>query len=314
MAIEFRCTDCGKLLRTGDDTAGRQAKCPECGTVMTIPAAAPSDSMPPPQPPTPPPSGVDPAPSLQPPGQPACAITPSTLDLGEVFSRTWTIFKPNWGICLLVLVMVWFTSFVVYLASSLIPIVGSLILGVFNIWIGIGMALYFLKTARGQKVEIGEIFAGGPYFLKILLAAILINLIVSGIILACVLPLALIGLLISKEAVLILFGVGVVVAFPVIAYVMLAISQYYYLILDRDVNVIESFTMSRDLMEGNKLTLFVIGLLSVLITIVAIIPFGLGLLFAAPFFALMCPVIYLTITGQPMADRMQGYQTTQADI
>jgi hypothetical protein len=41
MPIEFRCTHCNKLLRTGDDTAGRQAQCPECGTVSAIPGAAP---------------------------------------------------------------------------------------------------------------------------------------------------------------------------------------------------------------------------------------------------------------------------------
>lgn len=38
MAIEFRCPTCSKLLRTKDDTAGKQAKCPECGTVIDIPA------------------------------------------------------------------------------------------------------------------------------------------------------------------------------------------------------------------------------------------------------------------------------------
>ena len=37
MSIEFRCSQCGKLLRTGDDTAGRQAQCPECGALSTIP-------------------------------------------------------------------------------------------------------------------------------------------------------------------------------------------------------------------------------------------------------------------------------------
>ena len=47
MAIEFRCTNCNKLLRTGDETAGRQAKCPDCGTVMTIPAAAGPQAQPP---------------------------------------------------------------------------------------------------------------------------------------------------------------------------------------------------------------------------------------------------------------------------
>lgn len=37
MPIEFPCTQCGSLLRTGDETAGRLAKCPSCGTVMTVP-------------------------------------------------------------------------------------------------------------------------------------------------------------------------------------------------------------------------------------------------------------------------------------
>jgi hypothetical protein len=40
MAIEFRCTQCNRLLRTGDDTAGRQAQCPECGAIMDIPATS----------------------------------------------------------------------------------------------------------------------------------------------------------------------------------------------------------------------------------------------------------------------------------
>jgi len=49
MPIEFRCSQCGKLLRTGDDTAGRQAQCPECGAISAVPTpAAPSESPLPP--------------------------------------------------------------------------------------------------------------------------------------------------------------------------------------------------------------------------------------------------------------------------
>jgi hypothetical protein len=36
MSIEFHCTGCGKLLRTSDDAAGRQAQCPACGAVLTV--------------------------------------------------------------------------------------------------------------------------------------------------------------------------------------------------------------------------------------------------------------------------------------
>ncbi len=37
MAVEFRCKQCDKLLRIGDDAAGRQAKCPECGAISPVP-------------------------------------------------------------------------------------------------------------------------------------------------------------------------------------------------------------------------------------------------------------------------------------
>jgi uncharacterized RDD family membrane protein YckC len=40
MPIEFQCTQCGKQLRTPDETAGKQAKCPQCGAVTPIPHAA----------------------------------------------------------------------------------------------------------------------------------------------------------------------------------------------------------------------------------------------------------------------------------
>lgn len=38
MPIEFRCAQCQKLLQTPDETAGKQAKCPQCGTIQQIPS------------------------------------------------------------------------------------------------------------------------------------------------------------------------------------------------------------------------------------------------------------------------------------
>ncbi len=39
MAIEFRCTSCGRLLRVDDAAAGRLAQCPQCGGRSSVPAA-----------------------------------------------------------------------------------------------------------------------------------------------------------------------------------------------------------------------------------------------------------------------------------
>jgi len=40
MSIEFRCPSCEKKLRTGDDKAGKTAKCPQCGSAVVVPAAS----------------------------------------------------------------------------------------------------------------------------------------------------------------------------------------------------------------------------------------------------------------------------------
>lgn len=66
MAIEFRCDQCGKLLRTGDETAGKQAKCPSCGTVQAIPLPGAPGSAPAPEMPSAGAFGERPSP---PPGQ-----------------------------------------------------------------------------------------------------------------------------------------------------------------------------------------------------------------------------------------------------
>lgn len=52
MPIEFKCSQCGRLLRTGDETAGRLAQCPQCGSQTQIPqpsqppATPPADEIP----------------------------------------------------------------------------------------------------------------------------------------------------------------------------------------------------------------------------------------------------------------------------
>jgi len=78
MAIEFRCGPCGRLLRTGDDTAGKQAQCPECGALTRVPASA--------QPPAswaPPLAPLEATASLPPSGAPGSPFAPEPPSSGE---------------------------------------------------------------------------------------------------------------------------------------------------------------------------------------------------------------------------------------
>ena len=310
MPIEFHCTSCDRLLRTGDDTAGKQAKCPECGAIMLIPASTPPGAFSHGAPPPPPPGSV-PAPYPSSAGRPRRPITPSKLDLSVVFSRSWAMFQPNLGTGILACLICWGITFAANMACSFIPFIGSLISMGVQIWIGIGLALYFLKLARGQMVEFDELFKGWPFFLKILLGSLLLGAIFLGATAVCAVPLLLIGLVFSPEAAIVLGIAGAVIGVGVATYFGLVFSQYYYLVIDRDMDVIEAFKLSKELMEGNKLTLFGIQIVASLITIVALIPCGMGLIIAAPFFALMWAAIYLIVTGQPLADDIQRESAEQ---
>ena len=37
MPIDTKCPGCGRLLRVGDEDAGRQARCPACSTIYVVP-------------------------------------------------------------------------------------------------------------------------------------------------------------------------------------------------------------------------------------------------------------------------------------
>ncbi len=318
MPIQFRCPQCNKLLQTRDDAAGKQAKCPDCGALVTVPGPgeeAPAGAGPPGAgegaspfggpPPVPgelnpyasPTTQSMPGPMPAPPGE----IRATQIDLGDVFSRAWEIFKPQWGMCLGVVLLVWIISFAVSMILGLIPIVGPIAGNLFGMWLGIGQALFFLKTARGQPAQVGDIFTGGPYFLSVLGGSILLGLMILGIGLGCFLPPLLLGLAISEEAAVVLGLLGGVVALALCVYVGLVFSQFYYLILDRNPGAVQALGLSRQITRGNRLTLFGIGLLCMLINLGGLLVCCVGVFVTTSYIMLLAPVIYLAMTGQPTA-------------
>lgn len=364
MAIEFRCTQCQRLLRTQDDAVGKQAKCPECGTILVVPSpeAGPADIPPPPPPPRAgsaspfgPPEGTSspfgtqlpPRSSGQNPYQspldympgPMFAgstgpITPTRIDFGDIFSRTWTILKNQYGMTLGIFVVAWLVQMAVgfvlgfgnaileaarvepsmLVAYSFLTNMGN---SLFNIWVSIGAALCYLRICRGQPTSVGEVFSGGPYFLRILGASILFGLIIMGVVMVSFLPGMAIGWLVAAAAegsTRIAMGlvVGSLIAIIPVSLAALGLSQFYYLLLDQNVGITESFSLSWKITSGNRLMLLAIwtvaSVAGILITLLTCLLGGFFLVM--PFFSLMMPVIYLAMTGQPTADRF--YQPPQS--
>ena len=315
MPIEFRCTQCNKLLRTGDDTAGKQAKCPECGAVMPVPApdaaqgspyqpmgmpqaaASPFGSVAAPVPPdsmnpyqSPAGLGAEPM-AFAPAGQ----IRPTRIEFGETLSRTWAIFTDQWltmlgGVIIAALLYVPFYAAFLGLQLAVVPniqdpavglainILAQIAFQIFILWISIGVMLFALQVVRGEETRYGLIFAGGRYLLPIVLCAILTQIIVMLGLILLIIP-------------------GIIFA--------LMLVQAQLLIIDRNLGVIDAMSTSRDMMVGNKMTVFGLWIVvSILGYLFSALTCGLGFFGFIPYAVLMHIVIYLGVTGQPtMADR-----------
>src|SRR5262249_17446876 len=102
-----------------------------------------------------------------------------------------------------------------------------------NCYIQAGLNRLLLKVARGEPVEISEMFSAGRYFWRFLLANLLFTIMLY------------LGLVL-----LIVPGIFVGIIFwPIM-----------YLIVDRDLAVIEAFRRAAELTSGNYMTTFLLGL------------------------------------------------------
>ncbi len=340
MPIEFRCTRCNKLLRTGDDTAGKQAKCPECGTVMPIPSSVPGFS--PAVAGGPAPGGYGSAGAYAPPEStnpyqsptslapepvafaPAGEIRPTQVDFGQVFSRTWAIFSERWAPCVGA-TLIWLL--IIFVANGIqqavlvasragnkdlaviiaIQILVQFVFQVFAIWLMLGVQLFMLSICRGEEARFGLLFAGGRYLLPAVLCNLLVQLIVVApaglVVVACLAG----GMPLFTA---ILCGIPLTV-FPGWIFAMMFL-QAQFLIIDRNAGVVEAMGGSRDVMAGNKLIAFAVllvaGILAGLFTLLTCFT---GALAAAPYMMILTAVLYLGVTGQPtMLDRHVSYAGT----
>ena len=313
MAIKFYCVNCNRMLRVRDESAGKKSRCPDCGTVLEVPlhsdALAETDfevespiesSNPflaadrpgqrsdtaynPYQSPETDDSGIN---SRQAVG--SGDIVPTTMDLGSVLNLAWEIFKSRMGLIvgavLLVGVLGQIVGYIAALVNSIAlqemgnagyVVVGLMQLGsyVFSTFLNIGQLKLMLNIARGRTAEIGDVFSGGPFFRSAVLASLLFTLMAMGGFILLIVP-------------------GIIVT--------LMFSQYLFLIVDKNAGVKESLMLSKQVTDGNKMTLFLMGIVSTGIMFLGLLACGVGIIFSAGYLATILVVAYLTMTGQPIA-------------
>ncbi len=182
---------------------------------------------------------------------------------------------------------------------------------VLQLWLQIGQTMVMLDIARGRDINLAKLFGGGPYLLNTVLAVLLVGVVVGAIALVMVgIPVGVVGLAMQDaEAAGITAVVAVLIAITPIIIVSLMFSQIQLLIIDRGVGAVESLRESYAITNGNKLTLFVIGILlaaigmgaaivGLLALCVGIIPAMIGV---SAFGSLVFVISYLFMTGQQVS-------------
>ena len=84
-----------------------------------------------------------------------------------------------------------------------------------------------------------------------------------------------------------------------ILYIILTYWNYTYFIVDRNCGVIEAFRLAKVHASGNRLSIFVIGLIISGLGFLGVLACCLGWIATTPYCLLLLVITYLSMTGQP---------------
>ena len=241
--------------------------------------------------------------------------------IGDVLSRSWEIYKDRMGLCMGVVIGCYGLNVMVQLiyqaamaaapmarnpqlVAAFLGIFGTLGIWVFQMWTNIGQILVLFDIARGREGNFGDVFSGGYFLLRVVVGFFLLGLLTVGIIAVGAIPGGLIWAAVGRDSPIgpVALALGIAAAGIVLVYLAMRISQFMYLIIDRDEGVVDSLRTSIELTRGHAGLIFVLYLLSMAINIGGLFACGIGLIFTLPFSMLLYSVAYLALTGQPVAN------------
>ncbi len=172
-----------------------------------------------------------------------------------------------------------------YVDPSFLGVLGGLVQGtsslvglIVNSYILGGVLSFALKVARGQPVAFGDVFSGGRYFGRMLVAQICAAIAVGLGFALCAVP-----------GFIVLYG----------------ICLYGFLIVDQDMAGVDALKKSWEMTKGHRLNIFVLHLLALVVVIAGALACGIGVLLGSiPILVIAGAFMYLRIKGEQ--PRLQG--------
>ncbi len=321
--MQFSCSQCSTVLRVADGLGGQSVRCPSCQLVQRVPGAArndlpaaedSADSSDPFAPSTDPYAGSSSQPfgsgqssmpytqaTSNPYASPSAVapmspvgdgiMRPTAVDFGDIISHAWSVWKANLGVLVGATAITFGISMGFGIVTSVIEELGRskdapvlLVLGsilnmvssLVNLLVGIGMARICLNAARRRPVQVSMLFGGADSFMPVLGGTILFMLGMVGGLLLLIIP----GLI-----------------FALLAW------TYYYLIVDRQCGVLESFSRAFEMGKLNWGTSLVMSMMSMLMFFAGLLALVVGLLFSTPLVGVMFATAYIMMKGERMPNQ-----------
>ena len=166
-----------------------------------------------------------------------------------------------------------------YVDPSFLSVLGGLVQGtsglvglIVNSYLLGGILSFALKVARGQPVAFGDVFSGGRYFGKMLVAQLCAAIAVGLGFVLCVIP-----------GYIVLYG----------------ICLYGFLIVDQDLGGVDALKKSWEMTKGHRVNIFVLHLLALVVVIAGGLACGIGVLLGSiPILVIAGAFMYLRIKGE----------------
>jgi hypothetical protein len=232
-----------------------------------------------------------------------------------VIGQAWEIFRDRlgvaWPIGVVPLAISWVYQIAVQamaatvdqtsltgLAAVVLLLISMVVL---QVWLQLGQNLGLLRVARGEPASVGDLFrASGSMLLSWILATLIVGLGLVAAIVACMLPVGLAVVLLGRDSaaspVLLVVGFLIVVAVAILLGVRL--SQFPYVIVDRNAGPIQALQTSWELTRGRTLVLFGLMIVAGLIAMSGIILCIVGLFFTVPLSYLLYACTYVALNGE----------------
>jgi uncharacterized membrane protein len=238
-------------------------------------------------------------------GQMIQAGGPQGWDIGEVLTAAFEAFKPNWVVLVFVPIVAGLLFYIPLLVGMLPTLLNVMRLGTAPSYalIGVGYLVsivvvsflmpgivrIFLGVAQGRQPAFGELFGGADRFLPVL-GFLLLALVVASIsTVRFLLP----GLVLQALA-------TIVFLVPTI-YIECGLLLTVFLIVDQGLGPIDAIQASWRATNGQKLKIFLFGIVANVIALGSLIACCLPVLAAMPVIGLATTIIYLRISGRGAA-------------